>query len=278
MYYIYVYLDPRKPGNYVYGDYSFDYEPFYVGKGTGKRKLVHLYESSQKRGDVHPKIAKIRKLKGLNLDPIIIEISELNNEIDAYALEQKIISIIGSDYIEGIDDGPLTNLLLDASTPPNHKGKTYLEIYGTPELAEEQRKKRHEKQIAVGGFFRGYKHSEETKRKFSERLLGNTHRLGIKHTDKDKNKMTYSHLFAYHPSMLLYTIKSPNDDFFKTIKLGRFCKYFGISKSTLLIAETKLRIPNRGKTKGWQIVNKISLSETDNFTYSQIIYKKERDR
>jgi len=41
-FYVYVYLDPRKPGNYTYGDYHFDYEPFYVGKGCDDRLNDHL--------------------------------------------------------------------------------------------------------------------------------------------------------------------------------------------------------------------------------------------
>jgi len=42
--YIYVYLDPCKPGNYKYGKYKFDYEPFYVGKGRNNRWMVHIKE------------------------------------------------------------------------------------------------------------------------------------------------------------------------------------------------------------------------------------------
>ena len=40
--YVYVYLDPRKPGKFIYNDFSFEFEPFYVGKGYGDRAFGHL--------------------------------------------------------------------------------------------------------------------------------------------------------------------------------------------------------------------------------------------
>lgn len=47
-YYNYMYLDPRKRGNYSYEGLNFSllYEPFYVGKGEGYRKFKHLQKSS----------------------------------------------------------------------------------------------------------------------------------------------------------------------------------------------------------------------------------------
>jgi hypothetical protein len=54
-YYVYLYLDPRKEGKFKYGDYEFDYEPFYVGKGHGNRLFEHLRPSrlNKTNGDVH---------------------------------------------------------------------------------------------------------------------------------------------------------------------------------------------------------------------------------
>ena len=42
-FYIYIYFDNRKPGKFKYGDYQFDYEPIYIGKGTNDRFKKHLY-------------------------------------------------------------------------------------------------------------------------------------------------------------------------------------------------------------------------------------------
>ena len=44
-FYVYIYLDPRKPGKYTYEDLCFLYEPFYIGKGKNNRIDGHLYES-----------------------------------------------------------------------------------------------------------------------------------------------------------------------------------------------------------------------------------------
>ena len=72
-FYIYVYLDPRKPGNFKYGGYTFKYEPFYVGKGQNYRYKEHLYESYNKKDNNSHKCNIIRKIKRLTgKNPIII--------------------------------------------------------------------------------------------------------------------------------------------------------------------------------------------------------------
>ena len=70
-YYLYFYLDPRKPGKYSYRNISFLYEPFYIGKGKGGRCLSHLKEATNSNKNSF-KLNKIRKIIRQELLPSII--------------------------------------------------------------------------------------------------------------------------------------------------------------------------------------------------------------
>jgi hypothetical protein len=104
-YYVYCLLDPGKPGEFNYNEISFDYEPFYIGKGTGKRINAHFYPSSLKLKSY--KNNKIKKILESNLKPIIKIIYENINEELAYEIENRLISNIGR---HNINNGPLCNL------------------------------------------------------------------------------------------------------------------------------------------------------------------------
>ena len=109
IFYTYIYLDPRKPDNYVYGDYTFEYEPFYVGKGKNGQLLTHLKEARSniflEKCTNSYKIAKIRNILKENLKPIILKIEEYISEQEAFNLESWLIW-----GIEKYPVGPLTNL------------------------------------------------------------------------------------------------------------------------------------------------------------------------
>jgi hypothetical protein len=103
-YYVYVYLDPRKPGKYEYFDQgigiSFDYEPFYIGEGQKDRMHKHLDEAKnnnfEKVKNLNKyKIRKIRKIWKHNLKPIIYKIFEFENEQDALNVERTLGFLIG---------------------------------------------------------------------------------------------------------------------------------------------------------------------------------------
>ena len=63
-YYVYVYLDPRKVGDFKYGEFEFGFEPFYVGKGKEYRYKRHLSESQL--NDKSHKSNLIKKLINLS--------------------------------------------------------------------------------------------------------------------------------------------------------------------------------------------------------------------
>lgn len=136
IYYVYVYLDISKPGDYSYGEYHFDYEPFYIGKGKNGRNRMHL------KGCIHNKefTEKINEIKEkTKFNPLIKNIWENLNETDAYHIEWKAINTIGTLYSKS-RPGPLYNkpfiTFSDIKWIQNKKSTTY--ILKHPYVSDEQ--------------------------------------------------------------------------------------------------------------------------------------------
>lgn len=153
-FYVYVYLDPRKRGSFKYGEFEFDYEPFYVGKGNGYRSIGHIWEAhsiannnikqSDKPNLNWRKIRKILKIEKEFGTPIVKILQDNLNEDEAYSFEIKVVSCIGrADY----KLGPLLNM-----TDAGEGGKN-----PAPEVREQMRQRRI-----------GQKHSQEVKNKISK--------------------------------------------------------------------------------------------------------------
>ena len=108
-FYVYVLLDPRKPGKFVYGPLKFDHEPFYVGKGKGNRDRSHfrtgnLDKDTKSRRNIY-RVNKIKRILAAGLTPKIKRIKTNAVERVAFKLECKAIKLIGRGRL-----GPLVNM------------------------------------------------------------------------------------------------------------------------------------------------------------------------
>lgn len=105
IYYVYIFLDPRKPGEWRYKDYIFQFQPFYVGKGKADRINEHFWPSNLEKSS--HKNHTIKGIRNDNLQPIRIKLVENSKECDALSLEMELISHFGRKNIKA---GILTNL------------------------------------------------------------------------------------------------------------------------------------------------------------------------
>jgi hypothetical protein len=104
---VYLLLDPRKPGDFKFGRWKFNHEPFYVGKGKGNRAFSHTRQFDLDRQPNRHKKAKIRRIVEAGLEPIVqIKRRELL-EAEAFELEARLVHDIGHGKL-----GPLTNMMV----------------------------------------------------------------------------------------------------------------------------------------------------------------------
>jgi hypothetical protein len=253
MYYNYVYLDPRKPGNFGFESVCFLFEPLYVGKGKSNRCYIHLKNS--KRIDNPIFRTKLNLLKqNFDLMNYIVQLNFTEDENLSYFNESRLIEEIGSSHIKEIKDGPLVNICLE-NRPPSLKGKTYKEIYG--DKYEEQIEKRRKLQLEIGGYFSGKKHTQESKNKISESQVGDkNHMYGKKHSEETLKKMSLKKKGIFdgnkNPNAKRYRIVSPTQqEFLIEGTLKSFCIENELSYSTLTKTLRTGKKVSHGKTKGW---------------------------
>ena len=183
IFYTYIYLDPRKSGSYSYGDYTFNFEPFYVGKGKESRWKEHLKRAFRNNNDQMFFYNKIRKVKDqTGRFPAVQLVEENLTEQEAFELEIWLIWAIGRKYFGGC----LTNLSDGGTgtcgTPSWAKGIT---------RSDEYKKKMSERTSGTNAPWYGKRHDEEYKRKMSESLKGpQAPMYGKKMSDEAKEKMS----------------------------------------------------------------------------------------
>jgi len=211
-YYVYVLLDTRKPGVYQYGSYTFAYEPFYVGKGTGKRWKSHMSEALRVKVGSH-KDNKIRKIIAETGDlPGVAIASENLDEAEAFSLERSMIVLLGR---ADLGKGPLTN------KSAGGEGQTgYVHTEATKALLRTITAENVQK---YGNGFAGKHHTEEAKakkREASKRAWGDPEKrakqskrnsgegnpmYGRKRSDEERRKISQSkkRRFAENPEELV---------------------------------------------------------------------------
>jgi hypothetical protein len=244
MYYVYELIDPRVN------------LPFYVGKGTGNRVYFHLSEQSRVKSDNERKFNKIQKIRKDGYEPEIKIVKYFDNEEDAYNYEEVLIKQYGR--IRYDENGILTNIC-ENLRPPNSKGRTYKVIYG--DKWEEEIEKRRKLQIEAGGY--GPKeHTEETKRKISEKSAGkNNPSYGVPCSEERKRKIREKAKERYEngfksPSSVTYSLISPEGEIFEVFGgLEKFCENNNICYATMCAA---IKYDRRGpRRNGWSIEKKI---------------------
>lgn len=195
IFYVYVYLDPRKQGIFVYGNYHFYYEPFYVGKGKNGRCYDHLrYKNNSYKNN------RIRKIKSVNLEPIIIKYRTDSNEHSALETEIEMIETIGRYDLK---KGPLCNKTDGGEGTSGNivseetKRKIKNSCIGKPKSEETKQKMRKPKSEETIQKFRKPKYkpmSEEHKNKLRISSVGNTNANGKLRTEDQRKRISLSHI------------------------------------------------------------------------------------
>ena len=248
-YYVYVYLNPLKPGNFKYDDIEFKFEPFYVGKGSSKwdRKKYHIAETKRylktkifKPTQNRHKINTIIKIKETLLcDPIIVELYNTHDSDYACLKEIELIEQIGR---VDLNTGPLSNL-----TEGGESVGSYWLGKKRPAFTAKHRNNISESHKGQVAWNKGIPASEEACEK--NRI---TH-TGKKYSEEINAKKALFN--TKHPRTILYKFITPDNISFivlGNLGIDKICDDFKLNKNT--IKAFKEKSTERPKYSKWKII------------------------
>lgn len=160
-FYVYIYCDTRKPFNYCSDDLHLDFEPFYVGKGSGYRFRHHMSKASLNKRCPKSSIIKA-VLNATGAEPHI-EIIKCKSEEASFDLETSLINVFGRRFV---DNGLLTNMCGGGEVACNPAG-TYNHSEETKAKLRGPRKSLQKENHPMWG----KKHSAETVNLMSEKAM-----------------------------------------------------------------------------------------------------------
>lgn len=226
--FIYAYLDPRKPGDYKYGNYVFEFEPFYIGKSKKNsvyNRMTRHLEFVRDRGidltNNNYKFNVINNILDSGFDPIIIKVEENLSIESAFNLEKLLIESIGRRTGKS---GPLCNISDGGDggdTFTNNPRKEEIRKMRKDQMLNKNPMKglklyeypSNKSKLSGEHWNKGRKASQETREKMSESRRGqhnsNSYKVGKYNKEGDlieiyeyakecaeKNSIHYSHLIS----------------------------------------------------------------------------------
>lgn len=241
-FYVYAYLDPRHAQT----------PPFYIGKGFDNRAYHGLSEAKLIQQNNRMKIATVRKIREVGLDPIVVILEENLTEDEAFSIEDTLIKLIGKICNK---TGPLTNLL---EGPRGLSGRVWSEDSKRAQserfmghlVSEETRQKlsmaNTGKRTGKENHMFGKTHSVETWDKIKKKLKGRiSPRKGVKLSQETIKKMLDNRPDQsgennpYAGNWKIYTEDGANITYVKG--LAKYCRENNLSDGALRAIAYKIR-------------------------------------
>ncbi|TET11561.1 MAG: hypothetical protein E3J82_05530 [Candidatus Thorarchaeota archaeon] len=173
--------------------------PFYIGKGKGRRAFCHLNNCNRPCDSNYSTLfyRKLRKMLSAGAKPIIKIVKDRLGEKEAFDLEASDIKRIGR---RNLGEGPLTNLTDGGEGASGHRHSEESKLKMREAILGTVRSKKTRQRMREANL--GRKHTEEAKLRMSNSHLGTTlskaHRrkIGEAHRGKITNQETRQKMSA----------------------------------------------------------------------------------